>query len=143
MNDAIICPKCHTAVATYKNPLPTADIVAIRDGEVLLIWRKNPPEGWALPGGFIEYGEPAEVAAIREFREETGLEASNLRLVGVYSDPVRDDRFHTLGVAYAADVSGELQAGDDAQSARWFRLDRLPGQVAFDHRRIIADAVGV
>jgi 8-oxo-dGTP diphosphatase len=140
MNDSLRCPACGTSVITYKNPLPTVDIVAIRRGEVLLILRKNPPEGWALPGGFVEYGERAEDAAVRELREETGLTATNLKLVGVYSDPSRDARFHTLGVAYAAEVSGELVAGDDAQEARWFALESLPNQIAFDHRKIIRDA---
>ncbi|MCB1059033.1 MAG: NUDIX hydrolase [Calditrichaeota bacterium] len=142
MNDSVLCPNCGAAVATYRNPLPTADIVAIRNNEVLLIRRRNPPEGWALPGGFVEYGETAEAAAIRELREETGLLATNLRLVGVYSDPNRDRRFHTFGVAYAADTSGEIVPGDDASEARWFPLEQLPKPIAFDHRLIIADAIG-
>ncbi len=141
MELSVNCPSCGQAVTTYKNPLPTADVVAIRDGKVLLILRKNPPSGWALPGGFIEYGESAETAATRELIEETGLEAKNLLLVGVYSQPGRDSRFHTLTVAYKANVSGLLNAGDDAQEAKWFDLHSLPEHIAFDHRDIIMDAV--
>lgn len=141
MELSVNCPSCGQAVTAYKNPLPTADIVAIRDGKVLLILRKNPPSGWALPGGFIEYGESAETAATRELIEETGLEARNLLLVGVYSKPGRDPRFHTLTVAYKASVGGLLNAGDDAQEAKWFDLHSLPEHIAFDHRDIIMDAV--
>lgn len=140
MEESLRCPACRTPVVRYLNPLPTADIVAVQEGHVLLILRKNPPEGWALPGGFIEYGESAERAAIREFKEETALEALNLKLVGVYSDPERDSRFHTLTVAFSADVKGELKAGDDAREARWFPLNSLPENIAFDHRKVIQDA---
>ncbi len=125
----------------YKNPAPTADVVAIRDGHVLMILRKNPPEGWALPGGFIEYGETAEHAAARELSEETGLSATNLKLIGVYSDPERDKRYHTLTVAFTAEVAGQITAGDDALEARWFPLSELPEQIAFDHRKVINDAL--
>lgn len=135
------CPSCGQSVIAYKNPFPTADIVAIQDGKVLMILRKNPPSGWALPGGFIDYGESAESAAIRELAEETGLEATNLKLVGVYSRPGRDPRFHTLTVVYKASVNGFLNAGDDAQAAKWFDLHGLPEQIAFDHREIIMDAI--
>ena len=135
------CPACNAPVIGYKNPFPAADIAAIRDGCVLLILRRNPPEGWALPGGFIDYGESAEDAAVRELREETGLIAGNLRLVGVYSAPGRDFRFHTLSVVYRADVTGVLVAGDDAREARWFPLGGLPDRIAFDHRQVIADAL--
>lgn len=141
MEHLIHCPACGGPVITYKNPFPTADIVAIREGRVLLILRKNPPEGWALPGGFIDYGESAEDAAVRELQEETGLTAASLRLVGVYSRFGRDPRFHTLTVVYLADVSGKESAGDDAKEARWFPLQELPAHIAFDHRDIIADAV--
>lgn len=141
MELSVKCPTCGQAVITYKNPFPTADIVAIQDGKVLLILRKNPPFGWALPGGFIDYGESAEAAAVREFAEETGLEATNLSLVGVYSRPGRDPRFHTLTVVYRANVAGLLNAGDDAQEAMWFDLRTLPADIAFDHRDIIMDAI--
>ena len=135
------CPNCSTQVIGYKNPFPAADVCAIRDGKVLLIHRRNPPHGWALPVGFIDYGEPAETASARELQEETGLRATSLRLVGVYSAPGRDSRFHTLTVVYRAEVEGELAAGDDASDARWFALDALPDPIAFDHRQVIVDAL--
>jgi ADP-ribose pyrophosphatase YjhB (NUDIX family) len=135
------CPHCGGIVETYRNPFPTADVVVIRNGAVLLIRRKNPPEGYALPGGFIDYGETAEAAAVRELAEETGLEALSLQLLGVYSDPNRDPRFHTLTVVFIGQVEGTLKAGDDAAEAQWFPLTRLPEPIAFDHRQIIADAV--
>jgi len=140
MEEYLRCPNCNSNVLKYKNPAPTADVVAIQEGQVLMILRRNPPEGWALPGGFIEYGETAEHAAERELREETGLSSTSLRLVGVYSDPERDKRYHTLTVVFAAEVSGQLEAGDDALEARWFPLDDLPEQIAFDHRKVINDA---
>jgi 8-oxo-dGTP diphosphatase len=135
------CPVCGTSVHIYRNPFPTVDTVVLRHGQVLLIRRRNPPEGWALPGGFVNYGESAETAAARELKEETGLETVTLRLLGVYSAPGRDPRFHTLSVVYLADAVGDLQAGDDAAEACWFPVHALPDQIAFDHRQIIADAV--
>jgi len=134
------CPRCDTVVETYRNPFPTADIVVIREGRVLLIRRAAPPEGWALPGGFIDYGESAEAAARRELAEETSLRARELSLLGVYSDPGRDPRFHTLTVVYLAEVEGEPHPGDDAADTQWFPLEQLPPDIAFDHRRIISDA---
>ncbi len=131
------CPRCGTIVNTYRNPFPTADLIVIRQSKVLLIERKNPPPGWALPGGFIDYGESAEEAAARELKEETGLNCESLSLFGVYSRPGRDPRFHTLTVVYRCEATGELSPGDDAARAEWFdRLD-LPELMAFDHREII------
>ncbi|MDD5087686.1 MAG: NUDIX hydrolase [bacterium] len=134
------CPRCGAVVEIYRNPFPTTDIIVVRAGRVLLIRRAAPPEGWALPGGFIDYGESAETAARRELEEETSLHARSLSLLGVYSEPGRDPRFHTLTVVYVAEADGEPQAGDDAADARWFSLDQLPREIAFDHRRIIEDA---
>ena len=134
------CSHCGAA-STPRNPFPTVDIVLYRQGRgVLLIERRNPPYGWALPGGFIDYGESAEQAAVREAQEETGLAVRLTGLLGVYSDPGRDPRFHTLSVAYTAeaDDSREPQAGDDAARARFFPLDELP-EMAFDHRQIVND----
>lgn len=134
------CAQCG-APSAPRNPFPTVDIVLYRDGQgVLLIERRNPPQGWALPGGFIDYGESAEQAAIREAFEETGLAVRLTGLLGVYSDPGRDPRFHTLSVAFiaVADVDQAPRAGDDAGNARFFPLDDLP-DLAFDHRRIVDD----
>ena len=134
------CPHCGAASAP-RNPFPTVDIVLYREGQgILLIERRNPPHGWALPGGFIDYGESAEQAAVREALEETGLAVRLTGLLGVYSDPGRDPRFHTLSVAFTADADpGQTpRAGDDAGNARFFPLDALP-EMAFDHRRIVDD----
>ena len=134
------CPRCGQPVQVYRNPFPTVDAVVMQRGQVLLIRRRNPPEGWALPGGFVDYGESAETAVARELKEETGLEAVSLRLFGVYSAPGRDPRFHTLSVVYLTEAAGAVQAGDDAAEARWFPLNALPDGIAFDHCRIIEDA---
>ena len=128
--------------ALPRNPFPTVDVVVHRPGKgVLLIERRNLPHGWALPGGFIDYGESAEQAAIREALEETGLTVRLTGLLGVYSDPGRDPRFHTLSVVFVAESDeGELpNAGDDAKNARFFPLDALPADMAFDHRKIVTD----
>jgi ADP-ribose pyrophosphatase YjhB (NUDIX family) len=106
-----------------------------------MIERKNYPEGWALPGGFVDYGESAEAAVTRELHEETGLRVRSLKLIGVYSSPGRDPRFHTLTVVYAAEADGDSAAADDARDVRWWPVDALPGNIAFDHRQIIQDAV--
>jgi 8-oxo-dGTP diphosphatase len=115
-------------------------VIEFNNRQLLLIKRRNPPFGWALPGGFIDYNETAEQAACREAREETGLDVRLLGLVGVYSEPDRDPRQHTLSVVYAAKpLSGQgPRAGDDALQARGFDLQDLP-DLAFDHARIIQD----
>ena len=126
----------------YRNPTPTVDIViACPGGSVVLIERRNEPHGWALPGGFVDYGETLENAAIREAKEETGLEVELTGLLGVYSDPDRDPRQHTLAVVYTAravDLAA-LGAGDDAAKAQVFSLDALPAPLCFDHGRILED----
>ena len=125
----------------HRNPVPTVDIIIERQGGIVLIERRNPPPGWALPGGFIDRGESAEDAAVREAREETGLTLVDLRQFHVYSDPARDPRLHTITTVFVARGSGELSAGDDAADARVFDPAGLPGQVAFDHREIITDYI--
>jgi 8-oxo-dGTP diphosphatase len=137
--DTLICPSCGASVKQYRNPFPTVDIIINVPGGIILIERKNPPFGWALPGGFVDYGESLEAAAIREAREETSLEVSDLRLVGCYSDPKRDSRMHTISSVYAAKGEGIPRAADDAADLRIFRLDALPQQLCFDHARIVAD----
>ncbi len=140
----ITCPKCGHQWPTYDNPLPTVDVVIARENEqgnpeVLLILRKNPPPGWALPGGFVDTGETVEEAAVREAREETGLQVTSLELLGVYSRPDRDPRHHTISTVFIARAEGVPQAADDAAEARFFPLDRLPENIAFDHREILED----
>jgi 8-oxo-dGTP diphosphatase len=125
-----------------KTPLLTVDAVVEREGEILLVRRLNPPfQGkWALPGGFVEYGERVEDAAHRELEEETGLRIRITGLLGVYSEPGRDPRGHVVSVCYIAEGEGEVRGGSDAAEARFFK----PGDIdfdnlAFDHDRIIKD----
>ena len=125
----------------HRNPVPTVDIIIEYEGGIVLIERRNPPPGWALPGGFIDRGESAESAAVREAAEETGLALSDLRQFHVYSDPDRDPRLHTITTVFVASGSGRLEALDDAVNARVVDPTRLPEEVAFDHREIIADYV--
>jgi len=124
-------------------PLLTADIIIELvdrpERPVVLIERKHPPFGWAIPGGFVDVGESVEAAAIREAQEETSLEVSLRVLLGVYSTPERDPRGHTASVVYVAEAHGSPVAQDDARSVGVFSLDRLPSSLAFDHRQILDD----
>ncbi len=142
--EKIRCPHCGRAVKIYRNPLPTADVIihhtgADETGGVVLIRRNRAPLGWALPGGFIEYGESAEEAARREALEETGLEVGGLTQFRVYSSPDRDPRHHTLTVVFSASAQGPLKSGDDAAEARVFGWDEIPTDLCFDHSRILRD----
>lgn len=121
-----------------RNPYPTVDVVVRIDGKIVLIERVNEPKGWALPGGFIDYGETVEHAAVREVKEETGLDVTLDGLLGVYSDPARDPRQHNMSVVYVGTAQGEPKGGDDAARAEVFSLVELPPLV-FDHAQIIAD----
>ncbi len=122
-----------------KTPYLTVDaVIRTKDG-IVLIDRKNEPLGWALPGGFVDPGESVENACKREALEETGLKIEELWLLGVYSDPNRDPRFHTVSVVFGAKAEGEPRGGDDAKTALVFEENNLPGLIAFDHRRIIED----
>ena len=128
----------------YKSPKLTVDGIVLKDGNILLIKRKNQPfEGkWALPGGFVEYGEKTEDATVREVLEETGLKTKINHLAGVYSDPKRDPRGHTVSIVYVLDIySGELKSGDDACDTKFFDLKNLP-DLSFDHEGIIKDFFG-
>jgi 8-oxo-dGTP diphosphatase len=124
---------------TYRNPVPTVDIIIELDERVVLIERLNEPFGWALPGGFVDYGETVETAAIREAAEETCLGVRLLEQFHVYSDPQRDPRLHTLSVVFIAAASGTPQAADDAKSVGLFDLLALPTPLCFDHRQILED----
>ena len=106
---------------------------------IILIKRKNPPEGWALPGGFVDYGETLEAAAVREAKEETGLNIKLLRQFHTYSDPERDHRQHTISTIFVAEASGETMAGDDAAELGTFHKDCLPDKIVFDHKQILED----
>ncbi|PSO47697.1 MAG: NUDIX hydrolase [Cyanobacteria bacterium SW_9_44_58] len=128
---------------SYRNPVPTVDIIIeLRDRAhrpIILIERKNPPLGWALPGGFVDYGESVETAAKREAYEETSLDVELMEQFQVYSDPQRDARKHTLSIVFLAAAVGTPQAADDAKNLRVFSLWELPENLCFDHHQILTD----
>mgnify|MGYP005640530439 FL=1 len=123
----------------FRNPVPTVDIIIEQGGEIILIERKNPPHGWALPGGFVDYGESLESAAQREALEETGLTVDLLGQFHTYSDPSRDPRQHNISTVFIAQAKGKPQAGSDALKARFFTKNTLPEKIAFDHALILED----
>ncbi len=122
-------------------PLLTVDALILFDGKLVLVKRKNPPfkDRFALPGGFVELGETIEEAAVRESKEETGLDIEIIKLLGVYSDPSRDPRGHTVSICFLAKGSGNLKAGSDAKDTGLFGLNEIP-ELAFDHNKIIENA---
>ncbi len=132
------CPHCGQEIAVYRNPLPTVDIIIENKAGILLVERKNKPFGWALPGGFVDYGESLEQAAVREALEETGLSVTLYRQFHTYSDPGRDQRHHTISTVFLATAQGKPRAGDDARQARYFTEKNLPALV-FDHQLILRD----
>lgn len=124
----------------YKNPLLTTDaIIELPSGGIVLIERKNPPDGWALPGGFVDYGETLESAAVREAKEETGLDVDLKEQFHTYSDPRRDPRHHSVSTVFIASGSGVPKGADDAKTARAFTEQDLPSPIVFDHAQILAD----
>lgn len=128
---------------SHRNPAPTVDIIIeLIDRPhrpIVLIERLNPPLGWAIPGGFVDYGESVETAARREAQEETGLTIELVDQFHVYSDPQRDPRQHTLSVVFLATATGTPQAGDDAKNLELFEPWRIPANLCFDHDRILRD----
>ncbi|MCZ7684838.1 MAG: NUDIX hydrolase [Sandaracinaceae bacterium] len=122
-----------------RNPYPTVDVIIEAPGGVVLIERAHEPRGWALPGGFIDYGEAPADAARREVKEETGLDVELTDLLFVYGAPDRDPRQHNLSVVYVGRASGTPRGGDDAARAEVFALDALPSPLCFDHARILED----
>lgn len=137
--DNLSCPTCGTVLQRYRNPFPTVDIIIEVPGGIILIERRNLPHGWALPGGFVDYGETLEQAAVREAYEETTLEVTGLQLLGCYSDPARDSRMHTISTVFIAKGHGIPRAADDAVNLKVFPLDRLPEPLCFDHAAILLD----
>lgn len=127
----------------YRNPAPTVDIIIeLIDRPhrpIILIERHNEPLGWAIPGGFVDYGEPVEVAARREALEEIGLQIELIEQFLVYSDPKRDPRQHTISIVFLATAIGEPQAGDDAKDVGIFEPWCVPSNLCFDHDRILRD----
>jgi len=122
-----------------RQPRLTVDVIIMVDDGIVLIERRYPPHGWAIPGGFVEYGETVEEAARREAKEETSLELEDLRQFHTYSDPMRDPRFHAISTVYIARAQGIPEARDDAQEVGIFDQRNLPEDMAFDHRKILED----
>ena len=140
MKDQLTCPHCGNVLEKFRNPFPTVDIIIeMETGGIVLIKRKNPPFGWALPGGFVDYGESLESAAVREAEEETSLKVDLQYQLGAYSDPQRDPRQHTISVVFVARAAGEPKAADDAADVGIYDSDSLPDSLAFDHGKIIQD----
>ena len=123
----------------HRNPFPTVDIIIQVEGEIVLIRRKNPPYGWAIPGGFVDYGETLEAAAVREAREETCLDVELISQLGAYSEPDRDPRQHSISFVFVARAKGTPEPSDDASDAGVFDMTSLPETMAFDHRKILSD----
>jgi ADP-ribose pyrophosphatase YjhB (NUDIX family) len=136
----IVCPKCKNEIEIYQNPVPTVDII-IETGSkgIILIKRKNFPYGWAIPGGFVDYGESLEETALREAKEETNLDVELMRQFHTYSDPKRDPRHHSISTVYIAKGKGKPKAKDDALEIGIFTESDLPVDIAFDHRSILKD----
>jgi 8-oxo-dGTP diphosphatase len=133
-------PSVNEAVSeTPRNPLVTVDIIIEIGGGIVLIERKNPPNGWALPGGFVDYGESLESAAVREAKEETSLDVGLKEQFYTYSDPSRDSRHHTVSTVFIATANGTPRGADDAKRARIFRDDERPTPIVFDHALILRD----
>lgn len=127
--------------ATDDSLLTVDAIVQNREGKFLLIRRKNPPfQGqWALPGGFVDVGETVEAACARELKEETGLDGKVERLVGIYSDPKRDPRSHTVSIIFVCTAADEhVHGGDDGLEARWLTIEEAR-PLAFDHEQVLED----
>lgn len=139
MKDQVLCPNCGKIVEKYRNPFPTVDIIIELEDGIVLIRRKNPPYGWALPGGFVDYGESLETAAVREALEETSLNVELTSQLGAYSDPGRDPRMHTITVVFVAKADGKPTARDDAIEVAVFKSHSLPEDLAFDHSKILRD----
>lgn len=134
------CPRCGLETEEYRNPVPTVDIIIEVMGRgIVLIKRKNKPAGWALPGGFVDYGETLEKAAVREAFEETSLKVELEGQFHTYSDPSRDPRQHTISTVFIARADGTPKAADDAAEIGIFTEEQLPEMLMFDHAEILAD----
>jgi 8-oxo-dGTP diphosphatase len=143
VGERLVCPHCGRTLDHWHQPKLTVDVLVEDEaGRVLLIRRKNPPPGWAIPGGFVDYGETLEAAAVREIREETGLDVSLTAQFHTYSDPARDPRHHTVTTVFLGrpnDPKAVPRPDDDALEAAFFPLDSPPSPLAFDHADVLAD----
>ena len=144
VNEYNICPNCGEKIEKYRNPFPTVDIIIEIKEDVIfrgivLILRKNIPKKWAIPGGFVDYGESLEDAAVREAKEETCLEVKKLKQFKAYSRPDRDPRKHTVSNVFIAEAEGVPVAADDAGKAEIFNENNIPEDIAFDHKEILKD----
>ena len=135
----ITCPHCEKLIQIYDNPAPVVDIIIEIGDKIVLIKRKFEPFGWAIPGGFVDYGETVEAAAVREAKEETSLDVTLIHLLGVYSKPERDPRSHTISTTFVAKASGIPVGGDDAAEAQLFTQESLASPLVFDHGSILKD----
>ena len=133
------CPRCGTDISVHRNPVPTVDIIIEIEGGIVLIFRKNHPIGWAIPGGFVDYGESLEDAALREAKEETSLDVRLIRQMHTYSKPDRDPRQHTISTVFIASAHGVPIAADDAAGIGIFTRENLPEPLMFDHKSVLTD----
>ncbi|MGR3220334.1 MAG: NUDIX domain-containing protein [Candidatus Anammoxibacter sp.] len=138
------CSECRTEIVKYRNPFLTVDILIEcvtpnKEHGLVLIHRKNIPKVWAIPGGFVEYGESVEDAACREALEETSLKIDIVRQFHCYSDPCRDSRQHNISIVFIAKADGTPVAADDADGIGLYNKDNLPAKPGFDHRTILED----
>jgi len=132
----------HVLYKLQNGPFTTVDAIIEIDGGIVIIQRSNPPFGWALPGGFVDYGESLEDAVVREAKEETGLDIREVKQFHTYSDPKRDPRFHTIGTVFIAKAEGKPQAGDDAAGLKVVKLSEISKlDLAFDHKKILEDYI--
>lgn len=134
-----LCPHCGAKLECYRNPTPTVDIIIAVDGGIVLIMRRNEPVGWAIPGGFVDYGESLEEAAVREAWEETSLDVILDGQLKTYSRPDRDPRQHTISTVFMARAAGTPIAADDAAQIGVFTEETLPEPLMFDHGEILTD----
>jgi 8-oxo-dGTP diphosphatase len=129
---------CSGLLTIMRQQIVVVDIIIRYRGGIVLVKRKNPPIGWALPGGIVELDETLEHAAIREAKEETGLDIMLEKQLHTYSDPSRDTRWHAIATVFIADAKGDLKAGSDAEEAKVFPIEKMP-KLEFDHNRILID----
>jgi O-acetyl-ADP-ribose deacetylase (regulator of RNase III)/ADP-ribose pyrophosphatase YjhB (NUDIX family) len=130
----------HILYKMQNGPFMTVDAIIEVNGGIVIIKRSNPPFGWALPGGFVDYGESLEEAVVREAKEETNLDITDVQQFHTYSDPKRDPRFHTIGMVFLAKAKGKPKAGDDAAGLKVIKLSEISKlDFAFDHKKILQD----